>query len=119
MVYWGPVGVPVVSVVNVTRRRKGSGVTGTSLSGRRMVGGGGVSTDRGSREEGGIESSQAITAGQTKLFKLSYFSILRVKTKIIMLPCAHATTWYNVWTVLLSCSFTQNKRNEPISTATS
>ena len=87
MVYGGPVGVPVVSVVNVTRRRKGSGVTGTSLSGRRMVGGGGVSTGRGSREEGGIESSQAITAGQTKLFKLSYFSILRVKTIIIMLPC--------------------------------
>ena len=69
VVHGGPVAVPVASaaaataVVNVTRRRKGSGVTSASLRGRRRVSGGRVSTRRGGREEGGIESSHIIAAG--------------------------------------------------------
>ena len=63
-----PVAVAVASdaaaVIDVTRRREGSGVTSAS---RGVTGGG---------EEGGIESSQTITAGQTKSEGQFHFVLL-------------------------------------------
>ena len=81
VVHGGPVAVPVASaaataVVNVTGRRKGSGVTSATLRGRRRVSGGRVSTRRGGREEGGIESSHIIAAGNENEIISSNFLML-------------------------------------------
>lgn len=68
-----PVAVAVASdaaaVIDVTRRRKGSGVTSAS---RGVTGGG---------EEGGIESSQTIAAGQTKSKGQLHFVLLGGKKR--------------------------------------
>ena len=70
-----PVAVAVanVTVVNVTRRGKRSGVAGASPAGPRWVRGDGVRAGGGGGEEGGVEGSQIITAVGKKIEMISLF----------------------------------------------